>query len=147
MTAETVTAFHQFALNKSLLKILDEAGWRDPTISSTNHPYCWKVASAGTADWHRQDCRLRAAHPEQPDIRQRSAGAGTAPTRELALQVAEAFQNMPRTHGFHVLPVMAAGLHVQIRAPTRGVRVGTPTRDGSHALWHAADALRFLVLI
>lgn len=58
------------------------------------------------------------------------------PTRELALQVAEAFQvyarNLP---GFHVLPIYGGqGMQVQLRQLKRGVHVviGTPGRVMDH---------------
>jgi len=58
------------------------------------------------------------------------------PTRELAIQVAEAFQkyahNMP---GFHVLPVYGGqSMVIQLRALSRGVHVivGTPGRIMDH---------------
>ena len=59
-----------------------------------------------------------------------------APTRELAIQVAEAFQNYA-THmpGFHVLPIYGGqGYGPQLQALKRGVHVvvGTPGRVIDH---------------
>ncbi len=59
-----------------------------------------------------------------------------APTRELAIQVAEAFQGFAKhMKGFHVLPIYGgADYGTQIRALTRGVHVvvGTPGRVMDH---------------
>ena len=59
-----------------------------------------------------------------------------APTRELAIQVAEAFQSYAsQTKGFHVLPVYGGQEYgTQIRALQRGVHVivGTPGRVMDH---------------
>ena len=75
-----------------------------------------------------------------------------APTRELAIQVAEAFQkyahHMP---GFHVLPVYGGqSMHLQLRALSRGahVIVGTPGRIMDHLERKSLnlDALQTLVL-
>ncbi len=74
------------------------------------------------------------------------------PTRELAIQVAEAFQkyahHMP---GFHVLPVYGGqSMVIQLRALSRGahVIVGTPGRIMDHLERKSLnlDALRTLVL-
>jgi ATP-dependent RNA helicase DeaD len=75
-----------------------------------------------------------------------------APTRELAIQVAEAFQkyahHMP---GFHVLPVYGGqSMVIQLRALSRGahVIVGTPGRVMDHLERKSLnlDALQTLVL-
>ncbi|HEY7772398.1 MAG TPA: DEAD/DEAH box helicase [Marinagarivorans sp.] len=59
-----------------------------------------------------------------------------APTRELAIQVAEAFQSYAQDiKGFHVLPIYGGqGYEQQIRALKRGVQVivGTPGRVMDH---------------
>lgn len=74
------------------------------------------------------------------------------PTRELALQVAEAFQKYARhLSGFHVLPVYGgADYRGQLRQLQRGVHVvvGTPGRVMDHMRRGSIDlsALRTLVL-
>jgi ATP-dependent RNA helicase DeaD len=59
-----------------------------------------------------------------------------APTRELAIQVAEAFQSYARhLEGFHILPVYGGqGMGQQLRQLARGVHVivGTPGRVMDH---------------
>ena len=75
-----------------------------------------------------------------------------APTRELAIQVAEAFQNYAQDiKGFHVLPIYGGqGYEQQIRALKRGVQVivGTPGRVMDHMRKGTLklDGLKHLVL-
>ena len=75
-----------------------------------------------------------------------------APTRELAIQVAEAFQTYAKhLPGFHVLPVYGGqSMVVQLRALSRGahVIVGTPGRIMDHLERKSMslDALQTLVL-
>ncbi len=75
-----------------------------------------------------------------------------APTRELALQVAEAFQNYARhLPSFHVLPLYGgADMRTQLRQLQRGVQVivGTPGRIMDHMRRGSLDlgSLRTLVL-
>ncbi|TCO77649.1 DEAD/DEAH box helicase [Chromatocurvus halotolerans] len=75
-----------------------------------------------------------------------------APTRELALQVAEAFQNYARhLPSFHVLPLYGgADMRTQLRQLQRGVQVivGTPGRVMDHMRRGSLDlgSLRTLVL-
>ncbi len=75
-----------------------------------------------------------------------------APTRELALQVAEAFQTYARhLKGFHVLPIYGGqSYEVQLRQLKRGVHVivGTPGRVMDHMRSGklALDGLQTLVL-
>ncbi len=75
-----------------------------------------------------------------------------APTRELALQVCEAFERYASRHkGVHVLPVYGGqGYGVQLSALRRGVHVvvGTPGRIMDHLDKGTLDLsrLRFLVL-
>ncbi|MFN2289211.1 MAG: DEAD/DEAH box helicase, partial [Chromatocurvus sp.] len=75
-----------------------------------------------------------------------------APTRELALQVAEAFQSYARhLPSFHVLPLYGgADMRTQLRQLQRGVQVivGTPGRVMDHMRRGSLDlgSLRTLVL-
>lgn len=74
------------------------------------------------------------------------------PTRELAIQVAEAFQRYAaRLQGFHVLPIYGGQSYVpQLKGLKRGahVVVGTPGRVMDHMKRGALklDAARFIVL-
>jgi ATP-dependent RNA helicase DeaD len=87
------------------------------------------------------------------DLRQRSPQALVlAPTRELALQVSEAFERYAaHLPGVHVLPIYGGqGYGVQLSALRRGVHivVGTPGRVMDHLDKGTLDLseLRFLVL-
>lgn len=87
------------------------------------------------------------------DVRQKTPQALVlAPTRELALQVCEAFEKYAsRMPGVHVLPVYGGqGYGVQLSALRRGVHivVGTPGRIMDHLDKGTLDLseLRFLVL-
>lgn len=87
------------------------------------------------------------------EMRQKSPQALVlAPTRELAVQVCEAFQSYAaRMHGVHVLPVYGGqGYGVQLSALARGVHVvvGTPGRIMDHLEKGTLDLsqLRYLVL-
>src|SRR3954453_2981740 len=89
----------------------------------------------------------------QIDLRQKKPQALVlAPTRELALQVSEAFERYAaRLPGVHVLPIYGGqGYGVQLSALRRGVHVvvGTPGRVMDHLDKGTLDLseLRFLVL-
>ena len=75
-----------------------------------------------------------------------------APTRELAIQVAEAFQSYAKDlNGFHVAPIYGGqDYQIQLRALKRGVHVvvGTPGRVMDHLRRGtlAMDALKTVVL-
>ena len=103
--------FTDLGLPEPLLRALADVGYEiafaDP---GRDHP----AAAAGPrrarpgADRHRQDRRLRAADPgaHRPRRSTKPQALVLAPTRELAIQVAEAFQNYAaHLPGFHVLPI------------------------------------------
>nr|WP_243226170.1 DEAD/DEAH box helicase [Microbacterium sp. CIAB417] len=90
---------------------------------------------------------------ERLDVSQKSPQALVlAPTRELALQVCEAFESYAsRMKGVHVLPVYGGqGYGVQLSALRRGVHVvvGTPGRIMDHLAKGTLDLseLKYLVL-
>jgi ATP-dependent RNA helicase DeaD len=87
------------------------------------------------------------------DLEQASAQALVlVPTRELAIQVAEAFQRYAaHLRGFHVLPIYGGQSYVpQLKGLKRGVHVivGTPGRVMDHMKRGALklDTIRFIVL-
>jgi len=89
----------------------------------------------------------------QADIKQKDPQVLVlAPTRELAIQVAEAFQGFAKhMKGFHVLPIYGGSDYgTQIRALNRGVHVvvGTPGRVMDHIRKGTLklDKLKLLVL-
>lgn len=132
--------FKELALNTSLLKALDEVGYETPSpIQAATIPLLLEgrdiigQAQTGTGktaafalpllsniDLKRKDPQLLVL----------------APTRELAIQVAEAFQKYAHhMKGFHVLPIYGGqDYKVQISALNRGVHVvvGTPGRVMDH---------------
>lgn len=140
MTSDTVTAFNQLALKQPLLKILDEVGYETPTpIQAKTIPLLLEgkdllgQAQTGTGKTAAFALPLLSGL----DLKQKDPQVLVlAPTRELAIQVAEAFQTYA-THlkGFHVLPVYGGQDYSgQLRGLRRGahVVVGTPGRVMDH---------------
>ncbi len=145
MTTDPVTTFNQLALDKSLLQALDDVGYEVPTpIQAETIPLLLdgrdvlgqaqtgtgKTAAFALPLLTRLDLKQKGAQAKGPQV------MVLAPTRELAIQVAEAFQKYA-THlkGFHVLPVYGGQDYSgQIRALKRGVHVvvGTPGRVMDH---------------
>jgi len=140
MTTETITAFNQLALKKELLTVLDEVGYESPSpIQAQTIPLLLEgkdvlgQAQTGTGKTAAfalpllSNLNLKDKDPQVLVL---------APTRELAIQVAEAFQTYAsKLKGFHVLPVYGgADYSGQIRALKRGVHVvvGTPGRVMDH---------------
>ncbi|RUM92714.1 MAG: ATP-dependent helicase [Thiothrix sp.] len=136
----TVTTFDQLALNESLLKILDEIGYETPSpIQAQTIPLLLEgkdlVGQAQTGTGKTAAFALPIL--SNLDIKQKDPQVLVlAPTRELAIQVAEAFQEYAKyIKGFHVLPVYGGqDYRGQIRALKRGVHVvvGTPGRVMDH---------------
>ncbi|MCK4742638.1 MAG: DEAD/DEAH box helicase [Sulfuriflexus sp.] len=139
MTSDTIT-FDQLALNKSLLKALDEVGYESPSpIQAQTIPLLLEgrdiigQAQTGTGKTAAfalpliSNLELKQKDPQVLVL---------APTRELAIQVAEAFQKYAKhMKGFHVLPVYGGqDYRLQTRALQRGVHVvvGTPGRVMDH---------------
>jgi len=156
MTTDTVIAFDQMALNESLLKILDEIGYETPSpIQAQTIPLLIEgkdlVGQAQTGTGKTAAFALPIL--SNLDIKQKDPQVLVlAPTRELAIQVAEAFQKYAKyIKGFHVLPVYGGqDYRGQIRALKRGVHVvvGTPGRVMDHMRRGTLvlDKLRTLVL-
>jgi len=138
-TGVSVT-FNDLNLNKSLLKILDEVGYETPSpIQAQTIPLLLEgrdiIGQAQTGTGKTAAFALPLI--SNMDLKQKDPQLLVlAPTRELAIQVAEAFQKYA-THmkGFHVLPVYGGSDYSgQIRALKRGVHVvvGTPGRVMDH---------------
>ncbi|MBF0471213.1 MAG: DEAD/DEAH box helicase [Gammaproteobacteria bacterium] len=139
-TSEPITAFHQLQLLPQLLKVLDEVGYETPSpIQAETIPLLLEgrdlvgQAQTGTGKTaafalpllSRLDLKLR-----RPQV------LVLVPTRELAIQVAEAFQKYATyLQGFHVLPIYGGqDYRGQLRSLERGVHVvvGTPGRVIDH---------------
>jgi len=140
MESTTITSFNQLALHKSLLKSLDEIGYETPSpIQSQTIPLLLDgkdlVGQAQTGTGKTAAFALPIL--SNLDIKQKDPQVLVlAPTRELAIQVAEAFKKYA-THlkNFHVLPIYGGqDYRGQIRALQRGVHVavGTPGRVMDH---------------
>ena len=140
MTTNTITLFNQLALKKSLLEVLDEVGYETPSpIQAQTIPLLLEgrdvVGQAQTGTGKTAAFALPIL--SRLDLKQKEPQVLVlAPTRELAIQVAEAFQKYAsHMQGFHVLPIYGGQDYaVQIRALKRGVHVavGTPGRVMDH---------------
>jgi ATP-dependent RNA helicase DeaD len=142
-TSKTETpaiAFKQLVTNPSLLKVLNELGYEHPTpIQAETIPLIAEghdvlgQAQTGTGKTAAFALPLLAnlnLKQKEPQI------LVLAPTRELAIQVAEAFQRYASyIKDFHVIPIYGGQDYTgQIRALRRGVHVvvGTPGRVMDH---------------
>jgi ATP-dependent RNA helicase DeaD len=140
MTTDAVTSFNQLALNKFLLKALDEVGYESPSpIQAQTIPLLLDsrdiIGQAQTGTGKTAAFALPLI--SNINLKQKDPSVLVlAPTRELAIQVAEAFQKYARhMKGFHVLPVYGGqDFRGQISALKRGVHVivGTPGRVMDH---------------
>jgi len=140
MTINPVTAFNQLALSKPVLKVLDDVGYEIPSpIQAQTIPLMLEgkdvVGQAQTGTGKTAAFALPIL--TKLDLKQKLPQVLVlTPTRELAIQVAEAFQKYA-THikGFHVLPIYGGqDSRTQIRALERGIHVavGTPGRVMDH---------------
>ncbi|GAB2766439.1 DEAD/DEAH box helicase [Terrabacter koreensis] len=152
---EQVT-FADLGLDERVLKGLRDVGYEHPSpIQAATIPALLQgrhvvgLAQTGTG----KTAAFALPILSQLDLRQKAPQALVlAPTRELALQVCEAFERYAaRLPGVHVLPVYGGQAYgVQLSALRRGVHVvvGTPGRIMDHLDKGTLDLsqLRFLVL-
>jgi ATP-dependent RNA helicase DeaD len=150
------TTFADLGLNAAVLKALADVGYESPSpIQAQTIPpllegrHVVGLAQTGTG----KTAAFALPILDQLDVRQKAPQALVlAPTRELALQVCEAFEKYAsHVKGVHVLPVYGGqGYGVQLSALRRGVHivVGTPGRIMDHLEKGTLDLsqLRFLVL-
>ena len=136
----TVTLFKDLNLSDPVLKSLDSVGYETPTpIQARTIPPLLLgkdvlgEAQTGTGKTAAFALPILSRIDTKKKIPQVLV---LAPTRELAIQVAEAFQRYAsKIKGFHVLPVYGGQDYSgQIRALKRGVHVvvGTPGRVMDH---------------
>lgn len=140
MTSDTIAAFDQLQLATPLINTLKAIGYETPTpIQAKTIPLL--LAGADVLGQAQTGTGKTAAFAlpilSNLDLKQQDPQALIlAPTRELAIQVSEAFQTYAHnTRGFHVLPVYGGQEYgSQIRALKRGthVVVGTPGRVMDH---------------
>jgi ATP-dependent RNA helicase DeaD len=155
MSTASTTEFSSLNLTEPLLKILRELGYESPSpiqaatipILMTNRDVLGQ-AQTGTGKTAAFALPILA----RVDIRQAKPQALVlAPTRELAIQVAEAFQRYA-THipGFHVLPIYGGQSYgPQLNALRRGVHVivGTPGRVIDHIEKNSLDLSHLKTLV
>ncbi len=140
MTTDTVIPFDQLKLSAPVLKALKDVGYETPSpIQTKTIPLLLEgrdvlgQAQTGTG----KTAAFALPILSNLDLKQKDPQVLVlAPTRELAIQVAEAFQTYAsHIKGFHVLPVYGGQDYSgQIRALRRGVHVvvGTPGRVMDH---------------
>ena len=133
-------SFADLALSAPLLKVLQEVGYESPSpIQAASIPALLEgndilgMAQTGTGKTAAfalpmlNKIDLKKKHPQILVL---------APTRELAIQVAEAFQVYARhMPGFHVLPIYGGqSIDIQLKHLRRGAQVvvGTPGRVMDH---------------
>jgi len=140
MSSETPVTFAQLALAEPVLKAVADVGYEAPSpIQAESIPPLLagrdllgqaqtgtgKTAAFALPLLSRLDLSL-----QQPQL------LVLTPTRELAIQVAEALQTYARhLRGFHILPIYGGqGMGTQLRMLQRGVHavVGTPGRIQDH---------------
>jgi ATP-dependent RNA helicase DeaD len=154
--AQAAPTFADLGLDGPVLKVLSDVGYETPSaIQAATIPTLLEgrdvvgLAQTGTGKTAAFALPILA----QLDVDQKTPQALVlAPTRELALQVCEAFEKYAaRMRGVHVLPIYGGqGYGVQLSALRRGVHivVGTPGRIMDHLSKGTLDLseLKFLVL-
>lgn len=140
LSTSPIPDFHQFDLIEPVLKALDDVGYEVPTpIQAQTIPHVLAgkdilgQAQTGTGKTGAfalpllSRIKLGSLKPQVMVL---------APTRELAIQVSEAFQRYAaHLQGFHVLPIYGGQDYgIQLRQLKRGVHVvvGTPGRVMDH---------------
>jgi len=157
-STETISdlSFDDLGLDPKVLKALRDVGYETPSpIQAEAIPpllagqHVVGLAQTGTG----KTAAFALPILSRLDLAQKSPQVLVlAPTRELALQVSEAFERYAaHVNGLHVLPVYGGqGYGVQLSALRRGVHVvvGTPGRVMDHLEKGTLDlsALRFVVL-
>jgi ATP-dependent RNA helicase DeaD len=155
-TARTTINFSELGLSDSVLKALKDVGYETPSaIQAATIPPLLDgrdvvgLAQTGTG----KTAAFALPILSRLDLSQKSPQALVlAPTRELALQVCEAFEKYAsHMKGVHVLPVYGGqGYGTQLSALRRGVHVvvGTPGRIMDHLDKGTLDLtqLKYLVL-
>src|SRR4051794_14507177 len=149
-------AFADLGIEERVLRALTDVGYESPSpIQAATIPallagrHVVGLAQTGTG----KTAAFAVPILSRLELRQKTPQALVlAPTRELALQVSEAFERYAaRLPGVHVLPIYGGqGYGVQLSALRRGVHivVGTPGRIMDHLKKGTLDLseLRFLVL-
>ncbi len=140
MTTGTITTFTEFELSQPVMKALDDVGYETPTpIQAQTIPLMLQgqdvIGQAQTGTGKTAAFALPIL--SRLDLKQKQPQVLVlAPTRELAIQVAEAFKTYAgKLKGFQVIPIYGGmDYRAQLRALQRGVHVvvGTPGRVMDH---------------
>jgi ATP-dependent RNA helicase DeaD len=141
-SAALPTGFGSLGLDDRLLAALTRLGYEEPTpIQLAAIPPMISgrdvLAVAATGTGKTAAFALPLLHQVQPELapRERTAALVLVPTRELAMQVAEAVHRYGRELGVVALPIYGgASMETQIRSLKRGVDVvvATPGRALDH---------------
>ena len=134
------TAFGGLGLGDGILSALTALGYEEPTpVQRETIPLMLAgrdvLAQAATGTGKTAAFALPMLQRISDDMKRRVAAMVLVPTRELAMQVAEAIHKYGRSAGVTVLPLYGgAPMHQQIRALERGphVIVATPGRALDH---------------
>ena len=138
--SKTVTSFSEMNLAAPLLKAIENVGYEQPSpIQAESIPVLLEghdllgQAQTGTG----KTAAFALPLLSRLDLKRREPQVLVlAPTRELAIQVSEAFQTYARhLKDFHVLPIYGGqSYEIQLRQLRRGVHVvvGTPGRVMDH---------------
>ncbi len=150
--------FATLGLIDEILAVLTELGYEEPTpIQTAAIPPLLELkdmlgqAATGTGKTAAFALPMLQRIAKEPGPRGRTAGLVLVPTRELAMQVAEAVHKYGRKLGVHVAAVYGgAAMSQQIRTLKRGVDVvvATPGRALDHIRRGTLklDSVRILVL-
>jgi ATP-dependent RNA helicase DeaD len=139
-TAPVAPTFRNLSLSEAVAQALDEIGYESPTpIQAATIPHL--LAGSDVVGQAQTGTGKTAAFAlpilSRIDVQQQSPQALVlVPTRELAIQVAEAFQRYAsQMQGFHVVPIYGGQSYApQLHSLRRGVHVvvGTPGRVMDH---------------
>jgi len=155
MSEPTLTSFSDLNLSDALLRVLSDIGYESPSpIQAATIPLL--LANRDVLGQAQTGTGKTAAFAlpilSRIDIKQTAPQALVlAPTRELAIQVAEAFQSYAaHIPGFHVLPIYGGQSYgPQLSALRRGVHVvvGTPGRVIDHLDKGSLDLSKLKTLV
>jgi len=155
MSEQTLPSFSDLKLSDALLRVLNDIGYETPSpIQAATIPLL--LANRDVLGQAQTGTGKTAAFAlpilSRIDIRQTTPQALVlAPTRELAIQVAEAFQTYAsHIPGFHVLPIYGGQSYgPQLSALRRGVHVvvGTPGRVIDHLDKGSLDLSKLKTLV
>ncbi|MDP0589613.1 MAG: DEAD/DEAH box helicase [Candidatus Endonucleobacter bathymodioli] len=138
--SDNITSFQALSLTPAVLQAVQAAGYDTPTpIQAKSIPYLLEgrdllgLAQTGTG----KTAAFALPLLSRVDVKQRDPQILVlVPTRELAIQVAEAFQNYSRYMlGLHALPIYGGqDMRGQLRCLQRGshIIIGTPGRVMDH---------------